>query len=82
MISSVPDYILSSGVIAQQTRGRSGRSGRRSSLSSQTSTMSEDAVYPVEETSSEIKAVLGMIAAPQRGWLQKQACDVPRLVHF
>ncbi|KAJ2227017.1 hypothetical protein H4R99_001886 [Coemansia sp. RSA 1722] len=94
MFVSVPDYILSSGVMAQQTRGRSANSrGRPSSLTSEASASSSTSHLPgaddetqyletESESSSEIKAVLGLIAAPQRGWLQNQHCDVPRLIQL
>ncbi|KAJ2724890.1 hypothetical protein GGI07_001639 [Coemansia sp. Benny D115] len=89
-------YILSSGVMAQQSRGRGNR-GRPTSASSLTSSVCSDSslnsiannnycndmeLDVVAEPSSEIKAVLGMVVAPPRGWPQSLNQDVPRLVHF
>ncbi|KAJ1829459.1 hypothetical protein LPJ56_000319 [Coemansia sp. RSA 2599] len=94
MFVTVPDYILSSGVMAQKTRGRSANNrGRPSSLTSEASASSSVShlpgvadesqdLEPDANSSSEIKAVLGLIAAPQRGWLQNQHCDVPRLIQL
>ncbi|KAJ1824793.1 hypothetical protein GGH91_000495 [Coemansia sp. RSA 2671] len=82
-MNTVPDYILSSGIMAQLNRGR------RTSLASITSASSaqqtedcDEVLEAVAESSSEIKSVLGYISAPQRGWSQNAHYDTPRLVHF
>ncbi|KAJ2894172.1 hypothetical protein GGI21_005321 [Coemansia aciculifera] len=82
-MNAVPDYILSSGIMAQLNRGR------RTSLASITSTTSaqqaedcDESLEAIVESPSEIKSVLGYISAPQRGWPQNVHYDTPRLVHF
>ncbi|KAJ1995888.1 hypothetical protein GGI25_000238 [Coemansia spiralis] len=78
----VPDYILSSGVVAQRSRPQGGR-GRLSVASVDSVASSQFDFRMADEDSSEIKTVLGYLAAPQRGWSQQSMdCDVPRLVHF
>ncbi|KAJ2733187.1 hypothetical protein IW152_003259 [Coemansia sp. BCRC 34962] len=73
-MNTVPDYILSSGIMAQLNRGR------RTSLASITSTSSahqtedcDEVLETIAESPSEIKS---------RGWSQNAHYDTPRLVHF
>ncbi|KAJ1668450.1 hypothetical protein EV178_000482 [Coemansia sp. RSA 1646] len=63
--TTVPDYILSSGITAQRSRTHSGR-GRLSIASDvSVSSSSPEYTYDLDESIPEIKAVLGYIPAPQ-----------------
>ncbi|KAJ1836986.1 hypothetical protein LPJ70_006023, partial [Coemansia sp. RSA 2708] len=84
LTTSVPSYILSSGLAAQRSRPRSRRlshssdaSSINSSISSLHSSPSDDEVEQMaDESLSEIKEVLGYVHTSRR-WAQQ--CDVPRL---
>ncbi|KAJ2509835.1 hypothetical protein H4217_008151 [Coemansia sp. RSA 1939] len=81
--STVPDYILSSGVVAQRSRTNGGR-GRLSTVSEDSmSSSAAEYIHDFEDSATEIKAVLGYLPAPQRGWSQQSLnSDTPRLVYF
>lgn len=90
---TIPEYILSTGVLAQQTRRR------RPSLASITSNTSiitprsdpeiahhhqvesiDEDIPP--ESSADIKMVVGYFNTPHRGWSLRRHTDKPRLIRL
>ncbi|KAJ1939833.1 hypothetical protein FBU59_003991 [Linderina macrospora] len=84
--AAIPEYILSSGLVAQRTRirGVTRRTSTQSHMTASTA-CSEDVVgIPLPESmeDSEIKSVLRFVTSARSAWPQDLRFDVPRIVNF
>ncbi|KAJ2454558.1 hypothetical protein EV183_001429 [Coemansia sp. RSA 2336] len=77
--TSIPSYILDSGLAAQRSRTRNHRLSQASEASMWSMQSSDEEPEQPEAPLQEIKEVLGYVHT-SRGWTQRY--DTPRLVHF
>ncbi|ORX70480.1 hypothetical protein DL89DRAFT_292154 [Linderina pennispora] len=75
MSAAIPDYILSSGLVAQRTRSHM-------TASTVGSDQEIDVPLPEAVEDSEIKSVLRFVTSAQSAWPQDLRFDVPRIINF